>query len=214
MPSLSLPPLYAILDVDFSRGRGLTPLSILDAWLDAGIRLVQLRAKTVPSGEFLDLARAAAERCHAAGATFIVNDRADIARLSGADGVHLGQSDLLPADARMVVGLDAIVGLSTHSEHQAEDALIQPIDYLAIGPVYPTSTTDSGYSAVGLAGVRAASDEAKWGGFPVVAIGGITLERVPEVLAAGASSVAVISDLLAGEPAGRAAEFVARTRRT
>ena len=208
------PSLYAILDVDVCRARGLTPLAVLDAWLIAGIRLIQLRAKSSPSDQFLELASDAAARCHAAGATFIVNDRADIARISGADGVHVGQTDLLPVDARKIVSDRAIVGMSTHSAAQVTDAIAQPIDYLAIGPVYPTSTTDAGNPVVGLEGVRRASEIASRAGLAVVAIGGITLEHAPAVLAAGASSVAVISDLLKGEPTGRAVEFLARTRRT
>lgn len=190
------------------------PLSVLDDWLKAGIDLVQLRAKTMASGEFLELAREAAVRCHAAGATFIVNDRADVARMSGADGLHVGQTDLLPSDARTMVGGASIVGLSTHTDAQATDAVRQPIDYLAIGPVYPTMTTDAGNAVVGLEGVRRAATIASKAGLPLVAIGGITLERAPDVLAAGAASVAVISDLLVGEPAARAAQFLTRTRRT
>lgn len=167
------------------------------------------------SAEFLELARAAAARCRAAGASFIVNDRADIARMSGADGLHVGQTDLLPVEARRLLGDDAIVGMSSHSDAQATDAIAQPIDYLAIGPVYPTLTTEAGNPVVGLAGVKRASDIAAGARVPVVAIGGITLERVPEVLASGAASVAVIADLLVGDPAARASQFViACTRRT
>lgn len=199
--------------MEVTRARGLTPLSILDDWLAAGVSWIQLRAKTLESGEFLALARDASTRCRAAGATFIVNDRADIARMSGADGLHVGQTDLLPSEARTIVGDGAILGISTHSDAQASAAIRQPVDYLAIGPVYPTSTTDAANPAVGLEGVRRAAAIASQAGLPVVAIGGITLERAPEVLSAGAASVAVISDLVAGEPKGRAAQFLARTRR-
>jgi len=200
--------------VDVSRARGSSPIAILDAWLGAAVRLIQLRAKTLGSGEFLELARDAATRCRAAGATFIVNDRADIARMSGAHGLHVGQTDLAAADARTIVGDAAIVGMSTHSDAQAMDAIAQPIDYLAIGPVYPTSTTDAGNAVVGLEGVRRAAAIASRANLPLVAIGGITLERAADVLAAGASAIAVISDLLASDPAVRAGEYLSRTRRT
>src|SRR5262245_31282427 len=109
-------PLYPILDLDLTLARGLAPIDVLDAWLDAGVQLVQLRAKTAASGEFLTLADEMSARCRAANAVFIVNDRADLARMSGADGVHVGQDDLSPAEARATVGADAIVGLSTHTD--------------------------------------------------------------------------------------------------
>jgi thiamine-phosphate pyrophosphorylase len=143
-------------------------------------------------------------RAHAAGAHVIVNDRPDIARLSGADGVHVGQEDLSVADARLLVGEDAIVGLSTHDEAQIEAAVRTTATYIAVGPIYVTSTKETGYSARGLDLVRRAVAS----GRPVVAIGGITLERVPAVLAAGASSVAIISDLLTGDPELRVRLFL------
>ena len=145
-------------------------------------------------------------------ATVIVNDRADIARLAGASGVHLGQDDLSPARARQVVGR-AAVGLSTHTPPQIDAAILEPIDYVAVGPVYGTVTKDTGFQAVGTDLIRYAAMRARSrdGGFPVVAIGGITLNRAAEAIEAGASSVAVISDLLAGgNPAARVKAFVER----
>ena len=157
----------------------------------------------------LRLATAVVERAHAAGATVIVNDRADVARLAHADGVHVGQEDLAPADVRSIIGGDAIVGVSTHTVEQIERSLREPIDYLAIGPVFATSTKATGYEAIGLDRVQEAASRAHSRGLALVAIGGVTLERAPEILAAGADSVAVITDLLSsGDPASRVREYV------
>ena len=194
-----LPRLYPILDIDLCRERHLEPLAVLAAFLSGGARLIQLRDKTPSTGERLALADAVIARAHAAGAQIIINDRPDIARLSGADGVHVGQDDLSVSDARRIVGDDAIVGVSTHDEAQIDAAVRTTATYIAVGPIYGTATKDTGYTARGLDLVRRAAAS----GRPVVAIGGITLDRAPEVIAAGASSVAIISDLLAGDPADR-----------
>jgi thiamine-phosphate pyrophosphorylase len=197
---VTMPRLYAILDVDVLGGLGRTPawtpLHVCDAWLSAGVRLIQLRAKSFSSGAFLELADACVSRCRQAGAVCIINDRADIAAMSGADGVHVGQDDLSPTDVRVVAGPNAIVGWSTHDDDQVADATVQPVSYVAIGPVFGTHTKATGYGAVGLAQVTRAAVVVHAAGTPLVAIGGITLERAPQVLAAGADSVAVITDLL------------------
>jgi thiamine-phosphate pyrophosphorylase len=141
----------------------------------------------------------------------VVNDRADVAALARADGVHVGQDDLSPASVRRVVGGQAVVGLSTHGIDQVERALDEPVSYVAIGPVFETSTKTTGCRPVGLEGVRDAADRARRRGLPVVAIGGITLERAPAVVAAGASAVAVIGDLLTGaDPAARVRAYLDR----
>jgi thiamine-phosphate pyrophosphorylase len=146
-----------------------------------------------------------------AGALVIVNDRADVAAMSGADGVHVGQDDLSPALVRRIVGDGAVVGLSTHTVDQLEGALRQPVSYVAVGPVFATATKATGYEAVGLDLVRRAAPVARAQGIPLVAIGGITLETAPAVLEAGASAVAVIGDLVsAGDPAARVRAYVAR----
>ena len=202
--------LYPILDVELCRARGLEPLAVLAAFLDGGATFIQLRDKTPSTSERLRLAEAAVSQAHAAGARLIVNDRADIAVMSGADGVHVGQDDLPVEEARRIVGPDAIVGLSTHDEAQIETAVRTSATYIAVGPIYGTVTKDTGYSARGLDLVRravAAVRQSSGEGRPVVAIGGITLDRAPEVLAAGAASVAVISDLLRGDPAERVRSF-------
>jgi thiamine-phosphate pyrophosphorylase len=204
--------LYPIVDVALCRGRGLDPLAVLDAFLAGGARLIQLRDKSAASGARLALADAAVARAHAAGARLVVNDRPDVARLSGADGVHVGQDDLPVEDARAIVGGGAIVGVSTHDDQQVAAAIGTSASYIAVGPVFATATKDTGYGPRGLDLVRRAADAVRRheGGrpIPIVAIGGITIARAPEVFAAGASSVAVVSDLLAGDPASRVREYL------
>lgn len=202
-----LPPLYPIVDVDVCRLRGLDPLAVLDAYLAGGARFIQLRDKTIRTGPLAALAAAAVSRAHAADALLIVNDRADVAKLTGADGVHVGQDDLPVEDVRLVLGEAAIVGVSTHDEAQIDRAIDTSASYIAVGPIYGTSTKDTGYSARGLDLMRYAVTRAA--GRPVVAIGGITLDRAPEVLAAGARSVAVITDLLTADPIARVRAFLA-----
>ena len=199
--------LHAIADVQAAERAGWAPLDLARAFLDGGATVVQLRAKQLPSGAFLDLCTAAAALARPYKADIIVNDRVDIARLSGAAGVHVGQDDLRPAAARELLGDRAIIGVSTHSVEQIEAALRERIDYLAVGPVFGTHTKATGYHAVGLDCVTAAARLA--GEIPVVAIGGITLENASSVIAAGAASVAVISDLLVGnDPARRTRAFL------
>jgi thiamine-phosphate pyrophosphorylase len=205
----SWPRLYAILDVDLTRSHNHRPLEVLDIWLDAGVRWIQLRAKTMPTGAWLELADQMRPRAQSAGATLVVNDRVDIASLAGADGVHLGQDDLAPSDARELLGSGAIVGLSTHTDAQLAAACREPISYLAIGPVFSTMTKATGHASVGLAGVGRAVRAAGAVGLPVVAIGGITLADAPQLLAAGAAAVAIISDLFVGDLRDRAAAYLA-----
>jgi thiamine-phosphate pyrophosphorylase len=147
------------------------------------------------------------ERASAVGGRVIVNDRADVAWIAGAAGVHVGQDDLPPAMARAILGPDAIVGFSTHSTMQIDAALTNPLSYVAVGPVFGTTTKNTGYAAVGLDLVRYAGHVS--GGLPVVAIGGITLANARSAIDAGAGSVAVISDVLArGDPTARVREFL------
>src|SRR5262245_37512965 len=150
-----------------------------------------------------------ADAARSAGATLLINDRADVARLAHANGVHVGQEDLAPADVRGAGGSAMIVGLSTHTTAQIETAVAQPIDYLAIGPVFGTTTKATGYDAIGLDLVREAAAKAAAADRPLVAIGGITLRNASSVIAAGAASVAVIGDLLStGDPESRVREFL------
>jgi thiamine-phosphate pyrophosphorylase len=192
-------PLYAIIDVDLALARLVEPLDLVSRLLDGGATVLQVRAKRLASRAWLALCEEVVERAHSNGARVVINDRADIARLARADGVHLGQLDLAPRAARAILEPGALIGWSTHTRVQIDDALELPIDYVAVGPVYPTSTKDTGYDAVGLEMVRYAAT--RFAGRDVVAIGGITLERAREVLDAGATAVAVISDLLDGSNA-------------
>jgi thiamine-phosphate pyrophosphorylase len=203
-----LPRLYAILDVELVTARGRSPERVAHDWLDAGVRLLQLRAKSLPSRPFLEMAERLALLSRDLGATFIVNDRPDIALLSGAAGLHVGQADLAPTDVRRVLPESTLVGLSTHNDAQLAGALMQPIDYVAIGPVFATSSKADPDPIVGLAGVRAAVAAARPRGLPVVAIGGISLDRVEAVLETDAASVAVIAGLLEGDPGERAAAYL------
>jgi len=185
--------------------------ALADAYLAGGARFLQIRAKRSASGAFLQMCEQVVASSRRAGATVIVNDRADIATLSHADGVHLGQDDLDPADARRILGGFATIGLSTHSLDQARAAARAPINYIAVGPVFGTSTKATGYHAVGTALVSEVREMLDKEGMdlPIVAIGGITLERAPDVIRAGAASVAIISDLLSGgDPAVRVREFL------
>jgi len=168
-----------------------------------------VRAKHLTGAAFLDTAKAIVELARPFDAMVIVNDRADIARLSGADGVHVGQEDLSPLAVRQVLGADAVVGVSTHTVEQLERALDEPVSYVAIGPVFGTMTKHMGYDAIGLERVAVAARRTNARGLPLIAIGGITLERAASVIAAGATSVAVIGDLLAtADPEGQTRNFL------
>ena len=204
---IELPLLYAIVDAGRAACHGWTVPDLAAAYFDGGARLVQLRAPGAASGVLEGWCDAVVARASGYGATVIVNDRADVARVSGAAGVHLGQDDLPVGDARKIVGESGVVGLSTHSADQIRDALTSPVTYVAVGPVARTETKNTGYRPVGVELVREAAGRA--GATPVVAIGGITLERAPEVLAAGAAAVAVVGDLLAGgRPTARVRAYV------
>ncbi len=198
-------PLYAILDRSVARGRELPEL--LEAVLAGGARLVQLREKTMPLAELLPLAQRLVRRCREAGATLIVNDRADLALAAGAHGLHVGQDDLPARHARALLAPGMILGVSTHDPEQARQAVRDGADYVAVGSIFPT-TTKAGFQLVGPDLIRRVRPEVP---VPLVGIGGITAENAPAVLAAGADAVAVISALCAApdrEVATRA--FLAR----
>jgi thiamine-phosphate pyrophosphorylase len=186
------------------------PLDVLDGFLRGGARLIQLRDKQASSAARLDLADEAVRRCHGAGARLIVNDFADLAAMSRADGVHVGQDDLPVEAARAVLGPGRVVGVSTHDAAQLAAAAASTADYIAVGPVFETRTKETGYTPRGLDFVREAVASAP--GSPIVAIGGVSLERVAEVMAAGAASIAVISGLMADDPAARVAAYLQALR--
>ena len=191
---MNLPALTAIVDADVTAACGWTVPDAARACLDGGARFLQVRAKRFPSRAFLEWCDVIVAAAVPYGAAVIVNDRADIARMAGASGVHVGQDDLPASAARTLLGASAIVGLSTHTREQVAAARPEPLTYLAVGPIFGSRTKDTGYEAVGLDLVQFAATVDD-GAVPVVAIGGITLDRAPQVLAAGAASVAVIGDL-------------------
>lgn len=208
---MSLPRLQAIVDAEVAERAGWAPSDLARAFLDGGARFLQIRAKQLPSGPFLDLCDQIVAMVADSGVVVLVNDRVDLARLSGATGVHVGQDDLAPRAARAQLGEAAIVGYSTHTFEQLDDALREPITYVAVGPVFGTRTKETGYEAIGQRFVADAT--ARAGQTPVVAIGGITLDTAAAVIEAGAACVAVISDLLAGgDPAAQVRRYVERLR--
>jgi thiamine-phosphate pyrophosphorylase len=206
-------PLYVICDADVCAAAGWTLVDFARACLEGGATLLQIRDKRRNGAALLETVAAVVEQ--ASGALVIVNDRADIASLASAAGVHVGQDDLSVAEVRAIVGESAVVGLSTHTGSQLSEAFRQPLapGYVAIGPVYGTATKDTGFEPLGLERVTAAAAAATVHGLPLVAIGGITLARAAAVIDAGAQSVAVISDLLSThDPAARVRQFLAALR--
>ena len=182
--------IYALLDA------GLLPPDELPAaageMAAAGVRVFQVRAKSLPAGDLLGLTRAV-RAALPADAVVVVDDRADVAAAAGADGVHLGDEDLAAEDARRCVGPAAIVGLSTHGLDDVRAAAGLPIDYIGFGPVFASTTKVTGRRLLGLDGVRAA---ARLATVPVVAIGGVSIAEVRALAAAGASGVAMAAALL------------------
>jgi len=181
---------YAIVDPV----GGHDPVALAQTILDAGARLMQLRLKDASGRDFLAAARAIAKLCRKHGAILIVNDRVDIAILADARGVHLGQTDLPLEAARRIAGPteSKIIGISTHNVEQARAAENGGADYIGYGPIYPGGLRNNA-AGLGLDNLRAIRAAVR---IPIVAIGGITEARVPEVLAAGADAVAIITDVV------------------
>ena len=186
-----LPRVYPLTDVQLS---GLSHAEQVRLLSLGGAGLIQLREKRLPALHFYEHAKAAVAVAKETGAQVIINDRVDVALAAGAHGVHLGQDDMPPEAARRLLGEEAIIGYSTHNIEQAQEALILPIDYIAIGPIFETSTKSDTSPTLGLEGLRAVRDAV--GDIPLVAIGGISHANAREVIEAGADSVAVISALL------------------
>ncbi len=197
-----LPALYAVADAAFG-----DPVDISRRLFRGGAGLVQLRNKPAASGQLLEQALRIVREAPPK-AVVIVNDRADVAAIAGAAGVHVGQGDLDPLLAREILGSESVVGVSTHNTSQVRATVAESVDYIAVGPVFDTSTKKDHASVLGLerfAEICEAVD------LPVVAIGGIRLEHLGELFAAGANSVAVISDLLAhGSIEARTEKFLNR----
>lgn len=188
-------PVYPILDASVFGERD--PAPAIQALGTLGVRLVQLRAKGLPSGAFASWVSAGMRGAAESGVRVLVNDRADVALLTEADGVHLGQADLPVRRARRLLGPRAVIGLSTHTREELRLARSEPADYLAVGPVFETATKSDSAPVVSLSGVREA--RRLYGG-PLVAIGGIGPRRIGPVLAAGADAAAVISAVSGGSP--------------
>lgn len=189
---MPLPAFYPILDTELCGRRGLDLVPAAEAILDKGARILQLRNKTFFSRDVFAAAQRIAALCAAAGAQFVINDRADIAMLLDA-GLHVGQDDLPPDAARRLIGPARLLGFSTHNETQLRAALREPVDYIAFGPIFGTASKRNPDPVVGvdeLRRLRALS------GKPVVAIGGITRANARQVIDAGADSVAIIAALL------------------
>lgn len=198
-------PLYPIADAASCHDI----LALVDAILAAGARLLQLRAKDLPTAELVALARAVQTRARRAGAQLIINDRADVAKLVEASGVHLGQDDLPPAAARAILGAGKVIGFSTHNLRQVDAAATDgAIDYLAFGPVFATANKRNADPVQGLSALREVRARTP---LPLVAIGGITESTLAGVLAAGADAVAVIGAITgAPDPAQATRNLLAR----
>ena len=193
---MTLPSIYPILDTESLERRSLSFTSSAAALLEGGTGILQIRHKGLWSRGFFDAAREVAGMCREAGADLIVNDRADFALLLEA-GLHLGQDDLAPRDARRVTGPDMVIGYSSHNLSQLAAAGGEPVDYVALGPIFSTSSKRNPDPVVGVAELRRLrplTDK------PLVGIGGITLSNAREVLRAGADSVAVIGGLFPERP--------------
>jgi thiamine-phosphate pyrophosphorylase len=187
-----LPPVYPIVDTTTLERLGFNPVHAAAALLEGGAQILQFRHKGFWSGEVFAQAEAIAALCRDASASFVVNDRADYALLLHA-GLHLGQEDLLPSDARSVIGHAPTIGFSTHNPDQVRAAESEPVDYVAFGPVFTTASKDRPDPTVGIEGLRTARGLTQK---PLVAIGGITRDNASVCRAAGADSMAIIADLL------------------
>jgi thiamine-phosphate pyrophosphorylase len=201
------PPLYAIVDASLTK----EPIPFARELANAGVKLIQLRDKRSTARQFFALAQEMRAVLLPLGVHFIVNDRADIAAMVGASGVHVGQDDLPVEDARKIYKPPHWVGVSTHNIEQLKQAALTSADYIAVGPIFPTVTKENPDPVVGLDLVRAAR---RLTSKPLVAIGGITSGDAAQVFAAGADSVAVIGNLAsASDPAARAREFLSIAER-
>lgn len=202
------PALYAILDPSFTP---VPPVELALKLAGAGVELIQLRDKRATARKIHDEAADLIARLSSKGVRIIVNDRADIAAMVGAGGVHVGQDDLPVEEARRICGASCWVGISTHNLEQFREASRTSADYIAVGPVFPTAAKENPDPVVGIDFVRAVR---RLTPKPIVAIGGITVESAADVFRAGADSVAVIRDLRsASDPTGRAREYLEIARR-
>ncbi|PYT46661.1 MAG: thiamine phosphate synthase [Acidobacteria bacterium] len=203
MKRLVLPRLYVILDAALLT---VPETDCAQELATAGVRLLQYRNKRASARELFEASKKLLLLLSPLGVSLVVNDRPDVAAVAGANGVHVGQEDLGVEEVRRVVGAEKLVGVSTHNLEQFERAAASSVDYIAVGPIFTTGTKSNLDPVVGtqfIREVRPLTDK------PIVAIGGITLQRAPEIIESGADSVAVISDILrAPEPAARARQYI------
>lgn len=190
---MTIPKFYPILDTALFERRRFPLLDAARLLLESGVHLIQWRCKTAIGRDQLTQVDRLVALCGKHSAALIVNDRADLALMAGAGGVHVGQDDLLPASVRQLIGPRALVGFSTHNRLQFLEAARMPVDYLAMGPIFGTRNKDNPDPAVELETLKLCAGLTR---LPVVAIGGLTRANAKEVFAAGAASVAVIGDLV------------------
>ena len=206
---ISLPRFYPILDTTVAAKREIALVEAARQMLGVGSRILQVRHKGLVSRETLEDMERISKLCGDSGALFVVNDRADLARVLGA-ALHVGQDDLPPSAARKITGADLAIGFSTHNEKQLRAAEAEPVDYLALGPIFGTTTKENPDPVVGLEELKRLRPLTAR---PLVAIGGITRANARAVLDAGADSIAVIGDLFPedGKLGARVAEWIAVT---
>ena len=191
---VKLPAFYPIIDTHLLRKAGIAPEQMAETLVKAGVEIAQFRHKGLFTRDVFAQAERVGRVLNEAGVIYVINDRADVARMLGADGVHVGQDDLFPDKVRSIIGSSAIIGFSTHNEDQLRAGNREPVDYLAIGPIFGTASKENPDPTLGLEELtRLRPLTSK----PLVAIGGISRANARQVLDAGADSVAVISDLIA-----------------
>lgn len=201
----ALPPLYFVTDHNLTGGR--PQADVIAAALEGGVRLVQYRDKDLPDSGFEREARAALELCRRHDALLLINDRVHIALALGADGVHLGQEDMPPEEARRLLGPKAIIGLSTHNRKEILAAQEQPLDYVNIGPMFPTATKE--HARYGALGPDAVLELAGLSRHPFTTMGGIKRSHLRSLFARGVSTVAMVTEIsLAPDPAARVRELL------
>jgi thiamine-phosphate pyrophosphorylase len=212
LPKFMLPRFYPILDTEIAARHGIDPVSAAKQILEGGAKILQFRHKGFFSRDVFTQLEGVADLCRNAGALFVVNDRADLAALTGA-ALHLGQDDLTPGTARKVVGKETLIGFSTHNDSQLRATAAEPADYLALGPIFDTGSKKNPDPVVGLVELRRLRPLTNR---PLVAIGGITRTNAQVVLDAGADSVAIIGDLFAehGNVRARTGKWIFLTRDT
>ena len=184
-------PLYFVTDHHLTAGR--SQVDVIRAALEGGVRLVQYRDKDLSEAEFLEEARAALDACRKHGAILLINDRVEAAKSIGAHGVHLGQDDMGPEEARRILGPEAIIGLSTHNREEVLAARGRPLDYINIGPMFPTATKD--HSRYGALGADAVLELATLSDFPFTTMGGIKKSHLKSLFKRGVRTVAMVTEI-------------------